>query len=73
MTAETYRDRILGVSENRTVPASTVPIITPTTINWRLKAITDAPVRVGDTVFTLHYAPDKSKNGGSFILSEVSW
>ncbi len=49
-----------------------LPIITPTTINWRLKAIADAPVLVGDTVFALRYAPDKSKNGGSFMVSEVS-
>jgi hypothetical protein len=49
-----------------------LPIITPTTINWRLKAVTDAPVLLGDTAFALRYAQDKSKNGGSFTVNKVS-
>lgn len=43
-----------------------LPIITPTTINWRLKALTDAPVFLDGTAFVLRYVPDAGKNGGAF-------
>jgi hypothetical protein len=45
-----------------------LPIITPTAVTWRLKAITDAPVLIGDNVWMLTYTPDKSKNGGTFAV-----
>jgi hypothetical protein len=47
-------------------------IITATSITWRLKSIMDAPVRLGDTACALRYTPDKSKNGGVFIVRELS-
>ena len=46
-----------------------LPIITATTITWRLKALTDAPVLLGENAFVLRYRPDESGNGGSFIVS----
>jgi hypothetical protein len=35
LTAETYKDRVLGVSENRTVPASTIQVFTGNNITPR--------------------------------------
>ena len=49
-----------------------LPIITATTITWRLKSITDAPVRLGDASYVLRYIPDKSKNGGVFSVKDLS-
>jgi hypothetical protein len=46
-------------------------IITPTTVTWRLKALVDAPVLVGERVLVLRYVPDKSKNGGLFRVEPV--
>jgi hypothetical protein len=48
-----------------------LPIITATTITWRLKALTDAPVLLDDGVVVLRYASDKSKNGGGFIVGSA--
>lgn len=46
-----------------------LPIVTATKITWRLKALTDAPVLFGETAFVLRYEPNKSGNGGSFVVS----
>ena len=46
-----------------------LPIITPTAVTWRLKAITDAPVLVEKHVLTLRYvAADRGKRGGDFAV-----
>jgi hypothetical protein len=45
-----------------------LPIITATTITWRLKALTDAPVLVGRTTLALRYEPDEHKHGGAFVV-----
>jgi hypothetical protein len=48
-----------------------LPIITPTAVTWRLKAITDAPVLIDEHVLTLRYAPDdRGKRGGNFTVEE---
>ena len=41
-------------------------VITATTITWKLKALTDAPVRVGDDVLVLRYKPNH--DGGAFSV-----
>ena len=44
-----------------------IPINTATTITWRLKAISDAPVQIGEEVVSLSYQVDKDgKHGGVF-------
>jgi len=48
-----------------------LPIITPTAITWRLKALKDAPVLIEGATLALRYAPDKAKNGGTFIVRNV--
>jgi hypothetical protein len=48
-----------------------LPIITPTAVNWRLKALVDAPVLIGDKVLALRYVADKTKNGGLFRVAPV--
>jgi hypothetical protein len=45
-----------------------LPILTPTAVTWRLKALADAPVLIGDKVWALRYVPDTSKMGGSFVV-----
>jgi hypothetical protein len=48
-----------------------LPIITPTAVTWRLKAITDAPVLIDKQVLTLRYsAADRGKRGGNFAVEE---
>ena len=49
-----------------------LPIITPTAVSWRLKALVDAPVLVGERVLVLRYAADKSKNDALFPVETVS-
>jgi hypothetical protein len=44
-----------------------LPIITATAITWRLKALIDAPVRVGDHVLALRYAAERG-HGGTFVV-----
>ncbi len=46
-----------------------LPILTPTAITWRLKALVDAPVLVGDAVSALRYTPDH--HGGTFTVRAV--
>jgi hypothetical protein len=46
-------------------------LITPTSVSWRLKALVDAPVLVGERVLALRYAADKTKNGGFFRVEPV--
>lgn len=49
-----------------------LPILTPTTVNWRLQAIMDAPVTIENKTWVLRYTPDpKGKMGGSFIVQEL--
>jgi hypothetical protein len=48
-----------------------MPIITPTTITWRLKALKDAPVLIEGATLALRYVPDRTKNGGTFIVRDV--
>ena len=44
-----------------------LPVVTSTTMNWRLKAFVDAPVKVGDRIMTLRMdrpkatGPDETK------------
>ena len=54
--------------------ASGKPILgTPsaTVINWRLKAIIDAPVQSGDRIVALRWQPDESGHGARFEVEEV--
>jgi hypothetical protein len=44
-------------------------VITATTISWRLKALVDAPVQVGNRILTLRYAADH--HGGTFKVVET--
>jgi hypothetical protein len=46
-------------------------IISSTTVAWRLKALTDAPVRIRDRVFALKYKPDVGGHGGTFAVGPV--
>jgi hypothetical protein len=48
-----------------------LPVVTATTITWRLKALTDAPVRLEQTTFALRYVPDERKHGAAFIVKAV--
>jgi hypothetical protein len=48
-----------------------LPAITATTITWRLKALTDAPVLIGESTFALRYAPDGNKHGATFVVKRV--
>ena len=41
-------------------------IISATTVAWRLKALADAPVQIGNEVLVLKYKPDHE--GGSFSV-----
>ena len=47
-----------------------LPVITATTITWRLKALVDAPVQVGDRVLSLKYVPERG-HGGKFSVCSV--
>jgi hypothetical protein len=47
-----------------------LPIITATTITWRLKALADAPARVGDDVLMLRYTPERG-HGGVFAARRL--
>jgi hypothetical protein len=49
-----------------------LPIITATTVAWRLKAIADAPVLVGGKLLVLRYSKDGGKHGGTFAVETVS-
>jgi hypothetical protein len=43
-------------------------IVTPTTVNWKLKAITDAPVDVGKQRLVLRYEPPgEGRHGGGLF------
>jgi hypothetical protein len=46
-----------------------LPVISSTTVAWRLKAIVDAPVQVGDKVLVLQWTPHHE--GGMFAVDEV--
>lgn len=46
-----------------------MPVLTPTVVAWRLKALMDAPVRVGPYVLALRYRA--SDHGGAFIVRPV--
>jgi hypothetical protein len=46
-------------------------LITPTSVSWKLKALVDAPVLVGDRVLALRRTADKTKNGGFFRVEPV--
>jgi hypothetical protein len=46
-----------------------LPIITATTVSWRLKALKDAPVMVGDDLLVLRYEP--GKQGGMFVVKPI--
>ena len=48
-----------------------LPVITATTITWRLKALTDAPVLIGKSTFALRYVPDGNKHGATFVVKSV--
>jgi hypothetical protein len=46
-----------------------LPDITTTTVSWRLKALTGAPVKVGDDLLVLRYQP--GKQGGVFTVMPI--
>ena len=49
-----------------------IKIISATAINWRLKAITDAPVMAGDKMLVLQYIkPDPSGRNGGFKVTDL--
>jgi hypothetical protein len=48
-----------------------LPVVTATTINWRLQALVDAPTRVGDSVLVLRYKPERG-HGGTFNVHNLS-
>jgi hypothetical protein len=45
-------------------------VITATTVNWRLKALVDAPVTVDLGILVLRYMPDH--DAGTFVVDEIS-
>ena len=47
-----------------------VQTVTATVITWRLKALVDAPVQVGDRVLVLRYAAERG-HGGTFSVSSL--
>jgi hypothetical protein len=48
-----------------------LPVITASTINWRLKALKDAPVLIGESTFALRGVPDGNKHGATFVVKSV--
>jgi hypothetical protein len=46
-----------------------LPIITATMVSWRLKALKDAPVMVGDDLLVLRYEP--GKQGGVYAVRSI--
>jgi hypothetical protein len=47
-----------------------VQTVTATVITWRLKALMDAPVQVGDRVLVLRYTAERG-HGGTFAISSL--
>jgi hypothetical protein len=47
-----------------------MPVVTATVITWRLKALVDAPVQVGDRVLVLRYTAERG-HGGMFSVSSL--
>ena len=47
-----------------------VQTVTATVITWRLKALVDAPVQVGDRVLVLRYTAERG-HGGTFAISSL--
>jgi hypothetical protein len=47
-----------------------IPVVTATVITWRLKALVDAPVQVGDRVLVLRYTAERG-HGGTFSVSSL--
>jgi hypothetical protein len=47
-----------------------LPIISSPAVSWRLKAIKDRPVQVGDQTLVLRFAADK-RDGGYFSMSAL--
>jgi hypothetical protein len=45
-------------------------VVTGTTVSWRLKAVKDAPVVVGDKVMVLRYTPDD--HGGVYQVMQMA-
>jgi len=48
-----------------------VRVVSATVLTWRLKALVDAPIQVGDQVLSLRYLPDKTKHGGTFSVRGI--
>ena len=48
-----------------------VQTVTATVITWRLKALVDAPVQVGDRVLVLRYSAERG-HGGTFAVSALT-
>jgi hypothetical protein len=48
-----------------------LPMVTPVAVTWRLKALVDAPVMVGEHVLVLRYEADKTKNGGFYRVQPI--
>lgn len=46
-----------------------LPIVTATTVAWRLKSLKDAPVKVGDDLLVLRYTADH--HGGAFRVDKI--
>ncbi len=47
-----------------------LPVITARFVSWRLKAVADAPVKVGDDLLALRYQP--GNQGGLFVVMPIS-
>jgi hypothetical protein len=47
-----------------------LPIVTATTVAWRLKALKDVPVKVGDDLLVLRYTADH--HGGTFRVEKIT-
>jgi hypothetical protein len=46
-----------------------LPVITATTVSWRLKMLADAPVKIGDDLLVLRY--QRAKQGGEFTVELI--
>jgi hypothetical protein len=46
-------------------------LVSSTTVAWRLKALTDAPVMIRENVFAMKYKPDPGRHGGIFCVDRV--
>jgi hypothetical protein len=48
-----------------------IRVTSPTVLNWRLQALTDAPIQIDGKVFVLRYRADRSRHGGDFWIEVI--